>query len=78
MRDVALFVKSCRPDLVLVHRLLASISILNRERIGILISAPEADPAYAPCRDSRDEGLFRDAHQAGAPRRLPRAPERAS
>jgi hypothetical protein len=45
MKDVALFVKSHRPDLFLVHRLLDSISRHNRDRIGVFISAPSGDVA---------------------------------
>jgi Family of unknown function (DUF6492) len=43
MKDVALFVKSHRPDLFLVHRLLDSISRHNRDRIGVFISVPADD-----------------------------------
>jgi hypothetical protein len=43
MKDVAIFVKSHRPDLVLVHRLLDSISRHNRDRIGVFISVPADD-----------------------------------
>lgn len=43
MKDVAIFVKSHRPDLVLVHRLLDSISRHNRDRIGVFISVPAED-----------------------------------
>src|ERR1700733_4032709 len=43
MKDVAIFVKSHRPDLALVHRLLDSISRHNRDRIGIFISVPADD-----------------------------------
>jgi hypothetical protein len=43
MKDVAIFVKSYRPDLVLVHRLLDSISRHNRDRIGVFISVPAGD-----------------------------------
>jgi hypothetical protein len=45
MKDIALFVKSHRPDLVLVHRLLDSISRHNRDRIGVFISVPAGDVA---------------------------------
>lgn len=43
MKDVAIFVKSHRPDLVLVHRLLDSISRHNRDRIDVFISVPADD-----------------------------------
>jgi hypothetical protein len=43
MKDIALFVKSYRPDLALVHRLLNSISRHNRDRIGVFISVPVDD-----------------------------------
>ena len=43
MKDVAIFIKSHRPDLVLVHRLLDSISRHNRDRIGVFISVPADD-----------------------------------
>ncbi len=43
MKDVAIFVKSHRPDLVLVHRLLDSISRHNRDQIGVFISVPADD-----------------------------------
>jgi hypothetical protein len=43
MKDVALFVKSHRPDLVLVHHLLDSVSRHNRDRIGVFISVPADD-----------------------------------
>ena len=43
MKDIALFVKSYRPDLTLVHRLLNSISRHNRDRIGVFISVPACD-----------------------------------
>jgi Family of unknown function (DUF6492) len=43
MKDVAIFVKSHRPDLVLVHRLLDSISRHNLDRIGVFISVPADD-----------------------------------
>jgi hypothetical protein len=43
MKDVAIFVKSHRPDLVLAHRLLDSISRHNRDRIGVFISVPAGD-----------------------------------
>ncbi len=45
MKDVAIFVKSHRPDLVLVHRLLDSVSRHNRDRIGVFISVPAVDVA---------------------------------
>jgi hypothetical protein len=45
MKDVAIFVKSHRPDLVLVHRLLDSIYRHNRDRIGVFISVPVDDVA---------------------------------
>jgi len=43
MKDVALFIKTYRPDLALVHRLLTSISRYNRDRIGVFISVPADD-----------------------------------
>ena len=43
MKDVAIFVKSHRPDLVLVHRLLDSISRHYRHGIGVFISVPADD-----------------------------------
>jgi hypothetical protein len=43
MKDVAIFVKSYRPDLVLVHRLLDSISRHNRDRLGVFVSVPGDD-----------------------------------
>jgi Family of unknown function (DUF6492) len=43
MKDVAIFVKSHRPDLVLVHRLLDSISRHNRDRADVFISVPAGD-----------------------------------
>jgi hypothetical protein len=45
MNDIALFVKSHRPDLVLVRRLLDSMSRYNRDRIGVFISVPADDVA---------------------------------
>jgi hypothetical protein len=45
MKDIAIFVKSHRPDLVLVHRLLDSIARHNRDRIGVFISVPAGDAA---------------------------------
>jgi len=45
MKDVALFVKSHRPDLVLVRRLLDSVSRHNRDRIAVFISVPAGDVA---------------------------------
>src|SRR5580704_7089288 len=47
MKDIAIFVKSHRPDLILVRRLLDSISKHNRDRIGVFISVPSGDvPAF--------------------------------
>ena len=43
MKDIAVFIKSHRPDLALVHRLLDSISRHNRDRIGVFISVPADD-----------------------------------
>ena len=43
MKDGALFVKSYRPDLALVHRLLSSLSRHNRDRIDVFISVPADD-----------------------------------
>lgn len=43
MKNVAIFVKSHRPDLTLVHRLLNSISKHNRDRISVFISVPIND-----------------------------------
>jgi hypothetical protein len=45
MKDIALFVKSHRPDLVLVHRLLESVARHNRDRIVVFISVPADDVA---------------------------------
>jgi hypothetical protein len=47
MKEIALFIKSHRPDLFLVHRLLDSISKHNRDRISVFISVPSHDvPAF--------------------------------
>ena len=43
MKDVALFVKSYRPDLALAHRLLNSVSRHNRDQIDVFISVPADD-----------------------------------
>jgi hypothetical protein len=43
MKDIAIFIKSHRRDLALVHRLLASISTHNLDRIGVFISVPPGD-----------------------------------
>ena len=43
MKDIAIFIKSYGPDLVLVQRLLDSISRHNRDRIGVFISVPAGD-----------------------------------
>lgn len=43
MKDIAVFVKSHRQDLALVHRLLDSISRHNRDGIGVFISVPAGD-----------------------------------
>jgi hypothetical protein len=43
MKEIALFIKSYRRDLVLVHRLLDSISRHNRDRISVFISVPADD-----------------------------------
>jgi hypothetical protein len=43
MKDLILFITSHRPDLVLVHRLLDSISRHNRDRIGVFTSVPADD-----------------------------------
>jgi Family of unknown function (DUF6492) len=43
VKDIALFIKSHLPDLVLVHRLLDSISKHNRDRISVFISVPACD-----------------------------------
>jgi hypothetical protein len=46
MKDIAFFIKSHRPDLVLVRRLLDSISKHNRDQISVFISVP-ADDVFA-------------------------------
>lgn len=47
MKDIALFIKSYRPDLGLVERLLNSISKHNRDRISVFLSVPADDmPAF--------------------------------
>jgi Family of unknown function (DUF6492) len=47
MKDIAFFIKSHKPDLVLVDRLLRSISKHNRDEISVFISAPADDvPAF--------------------------------
>lgn len=43
MKDVAIFIKSHRPDLTLVHRLFGSLAKHNRDRIGIFVSVPASD-----------------------------------
>jgi hypothetical protein len=43
MKDIAIFIKSHRPDLILVDRLLDSISRHNRDRISVFISVPADD-----------------------------------
>jgi hypothetical protein len=43
MKDIALFIKSYRPDLTLVDRLLNSISKHNRDQIGVFVSVPAGD-----------------------------------
>jgi hypothetical protein len=43
MKDVAVFIKSHRPDLILVRRLLDSMSEHNHDRIGVFISVPATD-----------------------------------
>ena len=45
MKDVAFFVKSHRPDLLLLRRLLDSICKYNRDQISVFISAPADDVA---------------------------------
>jgi hypothetical protein len=47
MKDIAFFVKSYRPDLGLVHRLLDSVARYNRDQISVFVSVPVADvPAF--------------------------------
>jgi len=43
MKDIAFFIKSHRPDLILVQRLLDSISKHNRDQIRVFISVPGDD-----------------------------------
>jgi len=69
MKDIAIFVKSHRPDLDLVHRLLDSISRHNRDRIGVFLSVPADDVvAFRDCaRRFTDVCLMADDH-FGIPR----------
>lgn len=43
LKDIALFIKSHRPDLALVRRLLDSIAQYNRDEISVFISVPSDD-----------------------------------
>jgi hypothetical protein len=45
MKEIALFIKSYRPDLPLVRRFLDSAAKYNRDQIGVFISVPAADVA---------------------------------
>jgi hypothetical protein len=69
MKDVAIFVKTHGPDLVLVHRLLDSISRHNRDRIGVFISVPADDilPFQELSRRFTDVTVLADEH-FGIPR----------
>jgi hypothetical protein len=69
MKDIVFFVKSHRPDLVLVRRLLDSISKHNRDRIGTFISVPADDvPVFQDLANQfTDVSVLADDH-FGVPR----------